>query len=280
VRTATIDGRMTVLTDGRHVDVERASDGRFSSRPAEVFEDWDAFASWAHSTDLSGAASVSGAHGAPSPSPRQVFAIGLNYADHAAESGVPVPDFPPTFTKFASAIAGPDDDVVLPSEHADWEAELVVVIGRRAHDVTADRAWDHVAGLTTGQDYSERRVQMLGGMPQFSLGKSFPGFGPIGPELVTADELRDRDDIAIECELNGELVQSSSTRNLVFPIPDLISILSGICTLLPGDLVFTGTPGGVGMSRNPPRYLQPGDRVTTRIEGIGEMTQRCVAGTA
>jgi 2-keto-4-pentenoate hydratase/2-oxohepta-3-ene-1,7-dioic acid hydratase in catechol pathway len=277
VRTATIDGRMVVHSSGRYVDVERASDGRFSSHPPDVFEAWPHFAAWAAAADLAAAPVANGPLGAPSPSPRQVFAIGLNYADHAAESGVAVPDFPPTFTKFPSAVTGPEADVVLPSEHVDWEAELVVVVGRRASRVSVDDAWSYVAGLTVGQDYSERRIQMLGAMPQFSLGKSYPGFAPTGPELVTVDELPDPLDLAVTCEVNGELVQSSSTSNLVFPVAELVSILSGICTLLPGDLIFTGTPGGVGMSRTPPRYLRPGDQVLTRIAGVGEMQQRCVA---
>jgi 2-keto-4-pentenoate hydratase/2-oxohepta-3-ene-1,7-dioic acid hydratase in catechol pathway len=140
-----------------------------------------------------------------------------------------------------------------------------------------DGAWDHVAGLTLGQDYSERDVQMRGAVPQFALGKSYPGFAPTGPVLVTPDEFPNREDLAIECEVNGEVVQTSRTSQLVFPVAELVSILSHVCPLLPGDLIFTGTPGGVGFSRSPARYLRPGDQVVTRIAGIGEMRQRCVA---
>jgi 2-keto-4-pentenoate hydratase/2-oxohepta-3-ene-1,7-dioic acid hydratase in catechol pathway len=277
MRTTTVDGRMALHHDSRLVDVAHASDGRFAAQPLAVFDEWAEFRRWAEGADLSAAPSVGSNPGAPSPQPRQVFAIGLNYADHAAESGVDVPSFPPTFTKFPSCVVGPRADLVLPTEQVDWEAELVVVIGKRAEHVQRGRAWDHVAGLTLGQDYSERDVQMRGGFPQFSLGKSYPGFAPIGPVLVTPDELGDPDDLQIECEVNGEVVQSSRTSNLVFDVPALITILSGICPLLPGDLIFTGTPGGVGFSRTPPRYLRPGDLVVTRVDGIGEMQQRCVA---
>ena len=280
MRTTTVDGRMALQHDGRFVDVARASDGRFAAEPLAVFDEWAEFRRWAEAADLSAAPSVGGQAGAPSPQPRQVFAIGLNYADHAAESGVDVPSFPPTFTKFPSCVVGPPVDLVLPTERVDWEAELVVVIGQRAEHVERSSAWDHVAGLTLGQDYSERDVQMRGGFPQFSLGKSYPGFAPTGPVLVTPDELSDPDDLQIECELSGEIVQSSRTSNLVFDVPALIAILSAICPLLPGDLIFTGTPGGVGFSRTPPRDLRPGDVVVTRVDGIGEMRQRCVAVTS
>jgi 2-keto-4-pentenoate hydratase/2-oxohepta-3-ene-1,7-dioic acid hydratase in catechol pathway len=205
-----------------------------------------------------------------------VFAIGLNYRDHAAESGMPVPDAPATFTKFPTCITGPCADVELPSTAVDWEVELVVVIGLRAHRVAEGAAWTHVAGLTVGQDLSERIVQWAGG-GQFSLGKSFPGFGPLGPCLVTPDALADADDLAIRCAVNGEVVQSSRTSDMVFGVPRLIAELSAVVPLLPGDVIFTGTPAGIGATRKPPRFLQPGDVVTSAIEGIGELRNRCVA---
>jgi 2-keto-4-pentenoate hydratase/2-oxohepta-3-ene-1,7-dioic acid hydratase in catechol pathway len=267
---------MTVVVPDGLVDVEQASAGRFGPDPLAAFDRWEELVDWARRSDLAVHVHEDATHGAPSPRPRQVFAIGLNYADHAAESGSAVPDFPPTFTKFPTSIAGPTSDVALPSTFVDWEAELVVVIGTRAHEVAVSEAWSHVAGLTLGQDFSERDVQMRGGMPQFSLGKSYPGFGPTGPALVTPDELEDPNNLAIECLVNGELVQSSRTSQLIFPVAELVAILSSVCPLLPGDLIFTGTPGGVGVSRTPPRYLRDGDVVTTRIEGIGEMQQRCV----
>lgn len=277
MRTTTRDGRATIVADTGFVDLEQASQARFSCDPRDLFDRWTEVREWVATTDLDQFIQPGTAAGAPSPSPRQVFAIGLNYADHAAESGVPVPTFPPTFTKFPTSVSGPTEDLVLPSEYVDWEAELVAVIGVRAHRVAVADAWDHVAGLTLGQDYSERDVQMRGAVPQFSLGKSYPGFAATGPVLVTPDEIPRRDDLAIECEVNGEVVQSSRTSQLVFPVAELVSILSHVCPLLPGDLIYTGTPGGVGVSRDPARYLRPGDEVVTRIEGIGEMRQRCVA---
>jgi 2,4-didehydro-3-deoxy-L-rhamnonate hydrolase len=205
--------------------------------------------------------------------------IGLNYAKHAAESGSPEPEFPPTFTKFPSCITGPNATVELPSESVDWEVELVVVIGRRAHRVAAADGWSFVAGLTVGQDLSERKVQLRPPVPQFSLGKSFPGFGPTGPWLVTPDELANPDDLGLSCSLNGEVMQDSRTSDLIFSVPVLIEKLSGIIPLLPGDVIFTGTPSGVGVARKPPRFLAPGDVVVSVIEGIGTMTTTLAAGS-
>lgn len=281
MRLANIDGRAVLLSaDDRGVDVERASAGRFGPSLTAVYEDWAAFRSWAESTEAQPDVTFARTQlGSPSPAPRQILAIGLNYSEHAAESGFDVPDtVPPTFTKFVSALSGPDSVVTLPpGGHTDWEVELVVVIGRTAHRVAQDRAWDHVAGLTVGQDVSERIAQMAGPSPQFSLGKSFPGFAPVGPWLVTADEVPDRDDLALGCAIDGETVQDGRTRDLIFPVAALIEKLSAILTLDPGDLIFTGTPSGVGMGRRPPRFLQDGERVESWIEGIGTLHQRFVA---
>jgi 2,4-didehydro-3-deoxy-L-rhamnonate hydrolase len=164
---------------------------------------------------------------------------------------------------------------VLPSESVDWEVELVVVIGARAHRVAEANGWQHVAGLTVGQDVSERVVQYAAGR-QFSLGKSFPGFGPMGPWLVTPDELARPDDLALQCSVNGEIVQKSRTSDMVFSVSQLIAELSAILPLLPGDVIFTGTPEGVGVARQPPRFLKPGDLVESEIEGIGALRNRCV----
>jgi 2-keto-4-pentenoate hydratase/2-oxohepta-3-ene-1,7-dioic acid hydratase in catechol pathway len=211
--------------------------------------------------------------GAPAPAPRQVFAIGLNYRDHAAEADMAAPDADPVvFTKFPSSVVGPSHVVVLPSESVDYEAELVIVMGRRAHRLSRERAWSHVAGLTLGQDISERVVQFRGPSPQFSLGKSYPGFSPIGPVLVTPDEFADPDDIEIGCTLDGQQMQKSRTSNLIFTVPHLIESISAVVPLLPGDLIFTGTPSGVGWTRDPKVLLQPGARLTTHAEVIGEMT--------
>jgi 2-keto-4-pentenoate hydratase/2-oxohepta-3-ene-1,7-dioic acid hydratase in catechol pathway len=184
------------------------------------------------------------------------------------------------FTKWPSCITGPVTTVELPDGgHTDWEVELVVVMGRLAHRITEQQAWDHVAGLTVGQDLSERITQSSGPSPQFSLGKSLPGFGPTGPWLVTPDELHDRDDLELGCSVNGEQMQKGRTGDLVFSVPDLISQLSQKLPLLPGDVVFTGTPAGVGLGRTPQRFLAPGDELVSYVTGIGELHQRFVATT-
>lgn len=215
--------------------------------------------------------------GAPVPSPRQSFGIGLNYRDHAGESGAPLPPAPLTFTKFPSCIAGPTDRVPITGPMVDWEAELVVVIGDEVAGVSVDAAWDAVAGLTLGQDISDRAVQLTGTPPQFSLGKSFAGFGPIGPALVSPDAFADRDDIGLWCDVAGERMQEARTSDLIFPVAVLVAYLSSICRLSPGDVIFTGTPSGVGMARG--RFLAPGDVVTTGAEVLGELRNECVAGT-
>jgi 2-keto-4-pentenoate hydratase/2-oxohepta-3-ene-1,7-dioic acid hydratase in catechol pathway len=157
--------------------------------------------------------------------------------------------------------------------HTDWEVELVVVLGRQAHHIDPAAAWDHVAGLCVGQDISERITQMQGPAPQFGLGKSFPGFAPMGPWLVTPDEFADPDNLELGCSVDGRQVQHGTTRDLIFPVPALIAKLSAITPLLPGDVVFTGTPAGVGMGRTPQRYLADGEHLTSYVEGIGELSQ-------
>ena len=201
----------------------------------------------------------------------------MNYTDHASETGLGLPAVPSTFTKFPTCITGPVAEVALPPGDVDWEVELVVVLGQTARQVPADRAWDFVAGVCVGQDLSERRRQLVPPSPQFSLGKSHPGFGPTGPVLVTPDELDDPDDLELVCTLNGEVVQQGRTRDMVFPVPELIAHLSAIVTLLPGDLIFTGTPAGVGLGRTPPRFLSPGDVLVSSIGQVGEITTSLAA---
>ncbi len=277
MRLANVRGRLTLLEHESEIDVERASNGRFAADPHAVFADWAAFRAWAPGAEGPTAVPVGDADlGPPSPRPAQVFGIGLNYTAHAAEAGLPVPERLAVFTKFPTCLAGPNADIVLPSGSVDWEVELVVVMGLRAHRVAEQAAWDHVAGLTVGQDVSERVVQWSGG-GQFSLGKSFPTFGPIGPCLVTIDELANPDDLALRCFVNDELMQESRTSDMVFSVPRIISELSAILPLMPGDVIFTGTPSGIGASRKPPRFLQPGDLVRSEIEGLGHLLNRCVA---
>jgi 2-keto-4-pentenoate hydratase/2-oxohepta-3-ene-1,7-dioic acid hydratase in catechol pathway len=201
-----------------------------------------------------------------------VFAIGLNYRAHAAEGGMAIPESPMVFTKFPSSITGPNREIRLPAGAVDYEAELVVVIGRRAARVREAEAWSHVAGVTAGQDLSERLLQLQPPAPQqFSLAKSFPGFSPLGPVLVTRDELANPDDLKIACRLNGEALQCARTSEMIFGVPALIAYLSSIVTLLPGDVIFTGTPDGVGFARDPQRLIAAGDTLETELEGVGTM---------
>jgi len=216
---------------------------------------------------------------APVPGPRQVFAIALNYAPHAAEAGYTLPELPLVFTKYPSCITGPDTTVALPEGNVDWEVEVVAVVGRGGRHISEADAWDALAGVTGGQDLSERLLQLSGRPAQFSLGKSHGGFGPTGPWIVTPDELPDPDDIAFASTLDGEPLQSGRTADLIFSVPRLVAHLSSVCELLPGDLIFTGTPEGVGNRLSPPRFLQPGETLVSRFEGIGEITQRFVKGT-
>jgi 2-keto-4-pentenoate hydratase/2-oxohepta-3-ene-1,7-dioic acid hydratase in catechol pathway len=277
MRFANVDGRMALIKPEGALDLEEASDGLLPSDPQEALERWDDVLEWAAHADGATSPLDESRLGPPAPRPRQVFAIGLNYRGHAEEAGVDVPKAPAVFTKFPTSIGAPVDEVVLPSENVDWEVELVVVIGREARRVPIERAWSHVAGLTVGQDLSERKIQNRPPAPQFSLGKSFPGFAPVGPWLITPDEFDDPDDLEIFCRLNGEEMQHGRTAELVFSVPELIAQLSAILPLLPGDLIFTGTPAGVGLMQKPPRFLRPGDELVSEIPGVGSLTTRLVA---
>jgi 2-keto-4-pentenoate hydratase/2-oxohepta-3-ene-1,7-dioic acid hydratase in catechol pathway len=276
MRIANVDQRLHAEINGRLVDVQTSSGGRFSSEPQLCYERWPELRSWVDQQVSRGEESgdlppVQGLFGPPAPSPRQVFAIALNYRKHVEEAGRATPTIPGVFTKFPTCLVGPYATVELPTDTVDWEVELVVVIGQPARDVPIGRAWDYVAGLTVGQDISERVLQLGTPFPQLSMAKSMPGFGPVGPVLVTPDEFPDPDDLAIECELNGVIQQSSRTSDLIFGVPELISWMSHLVPLCPGDLIFTGTPGGIGATRNPPVYLRDGDILVSRIEGIGEL---------
>jgi len=283
MRTANINGRLALHSADGYLDVADASGGRFGPDPQDVFTDWDGFVRWAAEYVGGAGAGVDAdggtAWGAPVPRPAQVFAIGLNYRDHVAEAGLQIPGEPAVFTKFPTSLTGHERDVDLPEGLVDWEAELVVVIGRHCRRATRENAWSHVAGLTVGQDLSERRLQLTGPAPQFSLGKSYPGFAPTGPELVTVDEFADPDDLELGCRLEGgEVLQKSRTSNMIFDVPELIVRLSAVCPLLPGDLIFTGTPAGIGGARTPQKFLAPGDVLVTWIEGIGTLRNPMQAG--
>jgi 2,4-diketo-3-deoxy-L-fuconate hydrolase len=269
-RLATMHDRAVLVKGDGVWDLERHGGGRFGP---------DAMAALERHRELHEIAVFDvGALGPCVPRPRKIFGIGLNYRTHADESGMEIPPAPLVFAKFQNCLAGPGADVVLYGPTTDWEAELVVVIGAHGRDVPADRAWEHVAGLTCGQDVSERTTQFASKPPHFDLGKSFDTYGPIGPCVVSLDEVPDPADLAITCEVNGERRQVARTNDLIFDVPALIAYISGICTLDPGDLIFTGTPSGVGVMTG--TFLAPGDVVTTTIEGIGTMTNRCVARQA
>ncbi|MEU1276144.1 fumarylacetoacetate hydrolase family protein [Streptomyces sp. NPDC005799] len=279
MKFANYNGR-AVVTDGvRAVYVADASDGKFGDAPDHIFDQWDEFTAWARTiTVRDGFALDPDLLAAPSPRPRQVFAVGLNYAEHAREGGVEPPAEPAVFTKFPTSISGPRAVLELPTDTVDFEAELVVVIGRHGFRVPERQAWDHIAGLTVGQDISERTRQLTGPMPQFSLGKSFPGFSPTGPWLVTADELDNPNDLGIGCSINGQVMQDGRTDDLIFSLAQIVQKLSAILPLLPGDVIFTGTPSGVGVARKPPVFLRDGDVLETWVEGVGTITSTCRTG--
>ena len=290
MRIANHTGRLALLDPTAHpdeprgVDVERASDGRFAADPQAVYARWGEFRDWASSASFADAEPLEAvALEAVAPRPPQVFAIGLNYRDHAAESGFELPAEPLVFTKYASSFTGPRGDIRLSPGTVDWEVELVAVVAVGGRGIPAAEGWEHIAGLTAGQDISDRVTQFAAPPAQFGMGKSYPGFTPMGPSLVTVDELRaaglDPDDLELGCLVNGESVQKSRTGAMIFSVPDLVARLSAIVTLLPGDVVFTGTPAGIGAGRTPPRFLTPGDELVTWCAGIGQMQHRFVEGT-
>ena len=214
---------------------------------------------------------------APLVNPPRVFAIGLNYRDHAKESGMAIPTTPVVFFKLTTAIIGPGDPIVLPrnSTQPDYEAEFAFVIGKGGYRIPASAWREHVYGYTIVNDVSARDVQFAS--TQWSMSKSFPTFCPMGPVIVTADEIADPHALDISLTINHEKLQSSNTRELVFNIPALVEYISSITPLLPGDVISTGTPPGVGLARKPPRWLKPGDTVTVTVQGLGSLTNPVIA---
>ncbi|MGI5835895.1 MAG: fumarylacetoacetate hydrolase family protein [Chloroflexota bacterium] len=214
---------------------------------------------------------------APIPRPGKILCIGLNYRDHAEEIGLKLPERPVLFSKYSSCVIGPGEPIVIPSitDKVDYEAELAVVIGKTAKGVEAEKALDYVAGYTLMNDVSARDAQM--GDKQWVRGKSFDTFGPMGPALVTKDEIADPGKLGISLRLNGQVMQNSNTSNLVFGVPELIAFLSQAITLEPGDVIATGTPGGVGTSRKPQVFLKAGDVVVVDVEGVGALENPVVA---
>jgi len=280
VRFLNVKGRGGVQLGNRFADVERASGGRFPSSPMRVLQQWDALRDWAGGL-TEGAADApfeDSDLGPPVPRPTKVFGVGMNYRAHAAEAGLEPPKAPVIFTKFPSCLVGPRADVCLSSEYVDWEVELVVVMGRRGRRIPQAQAFEYVAGYCVGQDISDRKLQFADKPPQFSMGKSIDTFGPIGPALVTLDALSNPNDLALSCEVSGEKMQDARTSDMIFSVAELVAYLSSRCTMEPGDLIFTGTPSGVGSTRNPRRYLREGEVIVSAIQDIGTMKNRCIAG--
>lgn len=213
---------------------------------------------------------------APIPDPPKILCMGLNYRDHAEESRLEIPKYPVIFPKYSNTVIGSGDNIVLPknSRKPDYEAEFGFVIGRRARHVKAEDWRDYVFGYMNCNDVSARDFQMA--VSQWTMGKNFDTFAPMGPWLVTADEIPDPHNLPITLTINGETLQSSNTRELIFKIPETLAFLSGVMTLEPGDVILTGTPAGVGFGRKPPRWLAPGDEVVVRVEGLGELRNFCV----
>lgn len=214
---------------------------------------------------------------APIPKLRKLICVGLNYRDHAEETGSEIPDVPTIFNKFATAVIGPGDEVVLPkvSKAPDYEAEFAFVIGEGGRRIAAEDWRSHVFGYTIVNDVSARDYQRA--TTQWLMGKTFDTFAPMGPWIVTADEIADPHALDISMTINGEVLQNSNTKNLIFKIPELISFLSSVFTLEPGDIISTGTPAGVGVARKPPRFLRAGDTTVVKIQGIGELKNPVVA---
>jgi 2-keto-4-pentenoate hydratase/2-oxohepta-3-ene-1,7-dioic acid hydratase in catechol pathway len=215
----------------------------------------------------------------PIPSPEKIICVGLNYADHAEESGMQPPGEPILFNKFPTAISADWQPIVLPrsSQEVDYEAELVVVIGTGGRHIPKEQARKHIAAYCCGNDVSARDWQLRKPGGQWLMGKSFDTFAPIGPALVTADEIPNPGDLRIQLRLNGRTMQDSSTAHLIFSVEELVAYISGVCTLSPGDLIFTGTPPGVGFARKPPVFLKPGDTVEVEISKLGKLRNPVVA---
>src|SRR5437870_3543628 len=216
----------------------------------------------------------------PIPDPKKIVCVGLNYRDHAAESGAPIPKDPVLFSKYATALIGHDEAIILPasSKEVDYEAELVIVVGKRGRRLTEKQAWECVAGYTIGHDVSARDWQLKKDGKQWMVGKTFDTFAPVGPELVTADEVADPHGLGIRLRLNGQTMQDSNTRQMIFGVAATLAYLSQVFTLEPGDLIYTGTPPGVGAARKPPVFLKGGDVVEVEIEGLGVLRNNVVQG--
>lgn len=284
MKLANVAGRACLVTPAGGVDLFATSDGRFPASVDDAIGSVQQIAEWFAAAKLELDPTLStealladmSRLGPPISRPPQVFAIGLNYADHAEETGLELPSQPMVFTKFASSLAGPGAEVPVLADTIDWEVELVAVVGAGGRDIAADNAWSHIAGFCIGQDISERRLQMASAPAQFSLAKSLRNYSPIGPWITTLDELDNPADLAISCRHGDEVLQSSRTTSLIFDVPNLVEYLSAHVELLTGDLIFTGTPDGVGVGRRPRVFIQPGWEIRSEVEGLGHLHNRFV----
>jgi len=265
--------------EARYVDL-RAVEGSLPDSIHEILKQPDGLrqAEAAMNIGLDKQAFISGDLQAPIAAPQKVLCIGLNYREHARETNAEIPSEPVCFGKYANTIGGPGSDIVLPtvSQEVDYEAELVVIIGKPAKNVSEEKALDYVAGYTVGNDVSARDWQKGRPGGQWMLGKTPDTFAPIGPYLVTSDEVGDPGQLAISLALNGKTMQESSTSDLIFGIERIIAHLTQLMTLQPGDLIFTGTPSGVGVARDPQVFLKPGDQVDVTIEKLGTLSNPVV----
>lgn len=277
-RMVNVGGRAALADKGFFYDLESVSAGSCGPDPMQAIANTDILHTLATRlpqatpTGLLDEVTL----GPPVPRAPKSFVIGLNYVDHSAEIQARIPEVPLVYTKFPSAITGPCAEVELRSDSCDYEGELLVVIGAGGRDIPQQQAWQRVAGLAVGQDFSDRDAQFMGRPPAMNLGKSFDTHGPIGPAVVSVDAVDDPDDLELSTWVNGERRQHDRTSNMIFGVPYLVAFLSRICTLSPGDVIFTGTPAGVGFATK--TFLRDGDVVTTRIEGLGELRNRCVRG--
>ena len=275
-KLANIKGRAALLNEESFYDLEKISEGNLSHDTTDALfhlEELDELNDKLKDSEATGKISEA-EFDAPVSFPKNCYAVGLNYRNHAEEANMTIPEVPMVFTKHTSCLVGATADVEMRSNYVDYEAELVVVIGLSGKDISKDQAWNHVAGLCVGQDISDRPAQFASTPPMFNLGKSFDTFGPVGPALVSPDSLPNKESLVIECKVNDEIRQNDNTDDLIFDVPTIISYLSEIVTLNTGDVIFTGTPGGVGVSQG--KFLKDGDIITTSIEGLGTLTNKCV----
>ena len=281
LRLADLKGRAQFIVGDiaspRAIDVATASNNSLSADPMQCFAHWDTLKKLAATLDVSTGAPVAIADlSCPVPQPRQMFAVGLNYRKHAAEMGSPLPPLPLVFAKFQSSLNTPTGNIEILSDTVDYESELVIIVGKGGRHIDEAAAWDHVAGLCAGQDVSDRGLQYMGTPPQFSLGKSRVGYSPIGPWVTDMSNNDKRDDLQLGCTVNGEQRQDTQTSDMIFGIAHIVAYMSTIVELFPGDVIYTGSPFGVGHGRKPQMYLKPGDVVETTLEGVGTITNRCI----